>query len=1277
MDYAEVGADDADGEKTSYKLLIGRDRRTKYTFAHLVNKKGTADEKIVGKVLSSIMETGNTSMELKTDGEPALVQVQEAVIGKRQHPTVPVNPPAYDPQSNGAAERAVQEVKAQIRSIKLGIEARVKKEVNNELPILEWMIPHAAGAINRFLIGVDGKTAYQRIHLREFKGKVFEFGEQVLAKPKRKYSKNKRRTLDARFVEATWVGYSTRSNEHIVVLQNGGPAIRVRTVKSRPESERWCHNALNEVIATPDVPNPSDARQNEPKPERETKGIDYGARGGHNLPEQRTQREQGWTRDFRISERLLERFGHTYGCDGCTAKVMGDRPKPHSRECRARIEEAIKSSSDISSEVLRARDDRRSGGVASGAKPSGPEVDSETVIVEEENNEDEATVAPTVNKRQSRDEGPEDDDHEDPSAKRRRLANIRRQRIEASVNSVMNQMIKEGDKAIGALCTRESVKAIIDSLDTACTRKLEREILREEKKALVRGIDVSEVYSQPRMTKMAESLGLKKGFALDLLTNDEAGVPWDLSRPEVQQKALTLLEETKPWLLVVSPPCTVFSPLQRWNFTKMEEHEVEKRLKEGMSHLAFAVLMCVKQAKAGRKYMIEHPAPASSWQTVLLNKLLREADATKVTFDFCQLGMKSEDEHGTGPAQKRTSVMTNSEALAKELSRHRCQRNHRHVPLVDGRARACQEYPDEFCELVCRTVMREFDERACRLSRPDDFNKDSKSKNITSVINQLMLEADPHVLDELYAEFDFCDDITGKALDHTMAVAARKLEMSFFRKMKVYEKVPRWHAKRDGCRVITTRWLDVNKGTEECPNYRARLVGREINTHVRQDLFAATPPLESLRALCSICASNQHGSRPYRMMAVDVKRAYFYAPSRRAIYIEIPVEDYEPGDEDKVAKLNLSLYGTRDAAQNWSQEYSSHLVNNGFVVGRASPCNFKHAVKELVITVHGDDFTAAGPESDLKWFRDIMKSRYDIKETMLGPESHMAQEMRVLNRTISWRAEGITYEPDSKHAELIIEEMGLKGGKPVCSPIVHFEPDIKEQRDESMALDKEDAARYRGVAARLNYLALDRPDLQYAAKCICKYMANPCEYDWRAVKRVARYLVGAPKATQTFHWQWTPEMVTTSTDSDWAGDRADRTSTSGGAMFMGDHLIKSWSSTQKNIALSSAEAELYAMVKAASQTKGFISLMADFGIELKATICSDATAAISIAHRQGLGKLRHVEVQYLWIQGEVAEKKLKIFKIPTKENTADLMTKVLGREVIFKHLEAMSIHRHE
>ena len=132
MDYAEIGEEGTEG--AARKLLVGKDHDTGHHFSHLVKCKGLGDECIVDKVIESIKETGNTNIRLKTDGEPALVQVQERIAEKRGQATIPEDPPAYDPQSNGEAGRAVQEVKAQLRATKLGLEARLGATIRAEPP---------------------------------------------------------------------------------------------------------------------------------------------------------------------------------------------------------------------------------------------------------------------------------------------------------------------------------------------------------------------------------------------------------------------------------------------------------------------------------------------------------------------------------------------------------------------------------------------------------------------------------------------------------------------------------------------------------------------------------------------------------------------------------------------------------------------------------------------------------------------------------------------------------------------------------------------------------------------------------------------------------------------------------------------------------------------------------------------------------------------------------------------------------------------------------------
>ena len=96
---------------------------------------------------------------------------------------------------------------------------------------------------------------------------------------------------------------------------------------------------------------------------------------------------------------------------------------------------------------------------------------------------------------------------------------------------------------------------------------------------------------------------------------------------------------------------------------------------------------------------------------------------------------------------------------------------------------------------------------------------------------------------------------------------------------------------------------------------------------------------------------------------------------------------------------------------------------------------------------------------------------------------------------------------------------------------------------------------------------------------------------------------------------------------------------------MGGHVLKTWSTTQNTIALSSGEAKLYAMTKAAAQVIGLMSLAMDFGRKIHAVVRTDSTAALGIIHREGLGRTRHVMFQYLCMQERLKTGCSKVKKI--------------------------------
>ena len=114
----------------------------------------------------------------------------------------------------------------------------------------------------------------------------------------------------------------------------------------------------------------------------------------------------------------------------------------------------------------------------------------------------------------------------------------------------------------------------------------------------------------------------------------------------------------------------------------------------------------------------------------------------------------------------------------------------------------------------------------------------------------------------------------------------------------------------------------------------------------------------------------------------------------------------------------------------------------------------------------------------------------------------------------------------------------------------------------------------------------ERPDLQYAVKELARGMAKPTTFGMFKLKRLARYLRYRPRLQLLYEWQTQTGELNIFADSDYAGDSEARRSTSGGCICAGRHSIRSWSTHQKVVALSSGEAELYAVVKASCEGLG-------------------------------------------------------------------------------------------
>ena len=544
-----------------------------------------------------------------------------------------------------------------------------------------------------------------------------------------------------------------------------------------------------------------------------------------------------------------------------------------------------------------------------------------------------------------------------------------------------------------------------------------------------------------------------------------------------------------------------------------------------------------------------------------------------------------------------------------------------------------------------------------------------KSRQTESEILHLRSSESLHYADPVGI---FVDDSTGLVLDQKETMKARKLEMTSFKEMEVYDYIPREEARKDkDGKIVGVRWVDSQKGSL----VRSRLVAQEFaGKDEREDIFAATPPLFATKVVISDAASRgDYGKGNRVLLILDVKRAFLYGDIEDKVYIELPPEDAYYG-QGYVGILKKAMYGTRGAPHVWQKVVKRVMTSLGFAMNPIHPCVYYHAERDILVVTHVDDFLCSGSREDMRWMTKEIAKEFEIKSETVGSQAGEVREAPFLGRTIRWSEEGYEYEGNQKHAKILLDEWNMNDAKALSSPGAALEkPDPSNKVEEELALDPEESKCYRRAAARINYMSLDRADLSFASKEASRGMSRPTAGDVVRLKRIIRYLKGHPRAVNVFRWQGPQKVIRGLCDSDWAGCVRTRKSTSGGVILLGCHLISHWSSTQTVIALSSAEAELNAVVKMTSESLGVRNLFKAMGQMKEIIVKTDSSACNGIVHREGCGKVKHLEARQLWVQDLVSEKVVAVQKVPREQNCSDMLTHHWSAKDGLKHFDNVGL----
>ena len=1047
----------ADEDKT-VTCLIGKMYPMRTTLAVVCDQKGR-DPHIVSRLAAFIRENGIRHLVYKSDQEESITAMaKEAIqkVGITGEPfdlAVPEHSAVGSSASNGKAERTVQIIEDLVRTYRSALQARLGCDLPTEHPVFRWLLEHAAGNLNRCSTTPDGMTPYQHIHGKRITLKQIEFGEKIFYYlPKRVRAK-----LDNRYHLGIYLGQVSSSNECYVATANGG-VVKTRSIARVVTSQRWDAALVMNTKGTPthlnlgdpdavdfkEIENHADPHKHVDDIERDLLDDD---RPDHAHLEFSEQSMKTLDRQIRITRADITSFGSTPGCPRCADIDYGlhQTKKSHSRECRLRMYMQY-----------REHDSPKWRAVKHLIEPN--DVEPNTPQEPRENQEHDDLPPPQDQPRLGSSEGDKVvANSDDTSHGGGRWSPDESDPYRLSADQGWDMFGPDDDDPNESMDEEEianiSEEAMVDSFIVAGAEP-HRAAEHVHKLFAFKPATFVELYGRGKIVEEANtnlrSLNVRGIDAFDCRTLRPDNVPWDFNRKSDRKLARGIIDSKSPRWVIGSPPCTAFS---QWNIglnkDKMDPVERLQRLQEGKRHLSFSCAMYRRQINSGNYFLHEHPAGASSWNEPDMVKLRSLPGVYCVTADQCAFGLQTKGPDGKPMlAKKRTRFMTNSLAMARMLERS-CSKDHAHQQLSGGRCADAAFYPIELVRAIVRGIGEQdqldrarksdmVDEKIMINALKVDDSKvsevDAKNKDRTSSVKRTNGTSIKVTYDPCNFKYNYLDEYTSEILETKLISDAIIDELDYFndhvwqiedrsKMLSVVDHI-----------FVRSRWIMCNKGDSSSPDMRARLVACEVNKEGKNDLFyASTPPLEAKKALFSMYASlRTRNGKPLRMSFVDIRKAYFNGTPTRPLYMSIPKEmGLAPS---LVAKQIKCVYGTRDAGKIWEDCYTEALVGMGFVQGAGSPCCFYHPERGLHCVVHGDDFSCLGLDEDLDYYEAELAKKFELKIRGRLGEGCDLQEIKILNRILRITPDGVEYEADPRHVELLTSSMGLTSANAVKTP---------------------------------------------------------------------------------------------------------------------------------------------------------------------------------------------------------------------------------------------------
>ncbi|KAH9398166.1 hypothetical protein TYRP_019174 [Tyrophagus putrescentiae] len=457
-----------------------------------------------------------------------------------------------------------------------------------------------------------------------------------------------------------------------------------------------------------------------------------------------------------------------------------------------------------------------------------------------------------------------------------------------------------------------------------------------------------------------------------------------------------------------------------------------------------------------------------------------------------------------------------------------------------------------------------------------------------------------------------------------------------------------------GKKVVKGKWIFKSKIDPESrkSKKKARYVAcgySQVAGIDYEETFSPVVNFDTVRVALTVAAARHYSVRQF-----DVKTAYLHAELKETVFMELPEGFRIPG---KVLKLNKAVYGLKQSARCWNEHIQKIFVNNQLTQSTNDQCFYYNNSKELYVLLYVDDLLIMSKDKrDADEIKEALAQKLELKEILkverfCGVEISFEDGKFLLSQT------------------LLIDELvgayGLTEGREYAeSPLPEWGDYTEGEVDLNLPI--------KNLIGSLQFIASrTRPDIAASLNYLSRQTSKPTQRLFNACKYLLRYVKKTRDLKLVLGHQ-SPEGLVVFTDASHA-PLPDRKSITGVVVQLFGSTV-AWASKKQptEVALSSSEAEYYAMSRGVSEGLWMSRLIVEFGeSEKKFILKCDNQSAIGMLKNRPQKDAKHIDVRKHFILENHLRKRMDVEYVPAVDQRADYLTKAMSPTTARKAQEAL------